>query len=415
MSVSNKLNSLISNKTNTFEWLLALILITLPLKHNINSIFIIILFVYSVAVWLISRQPFSMQVQSIHLFVASLYFLSLISISWTIDYEKSMEGMVQKLPYLILPLIFAILPKEIRISSMRINRKFSFAMVLYATYCLIIASIMAIKKNDVSYLFYHKLSNNLNNLNAIYMSVFVAFALLYYLINKRKNRKYIYIFLLGVFLILLSSKTVIIGVIFLVFFSIIGNYKRIGKNYLGISLMIVLILSIVFSKNLVNRFNLEVRETKFSEVLNKKEFGEVYYWTGSGLRLFQARMFIELMNAERSYFTGFGIDASQEKLTEKYKEYNLYPGFYNYDFHNQYLQTFADLGVLGLILLLAIFFKAFIVAMKKGPPLLFSLVFLTAIVCLTESFLWRQWGMVFFLTLLLTHLRKNPKNQIGIN
>ena len=71
--------------------------------------------------------------------------------------------------------------------------------------------------------------------------------------------------------------------------------------------------------------------------------------------------------------------------------------FYNkQNFHNQYVQTFADLGILGfllVIIMLAINLKNGL-AKKDFIHIAFAIVMISLF--LTESFLWRQRGVVFF-------------------
>ena len=133
------------------------------------------------------------------------------------------------------------------------------------------------------------------------------------------------------------------------------------------------------------------------EVITCEEFGRVYPWTGSTIRLIQARIFYELFKENDIFFTGFGINASQEKIIQKQNQFNLYWGYNNYNFHNQYIQAFAELGFFGLILILL-----FLTAIFKGylrsrelMSLFFFLVMMS--VFMTESYLWRQRGLLHFL------------------
>ena len=68
-----------------------------------------------------------------------------------------------------------------------------------------------------------------------------------------------------------------------------------------------------------------------------------------------------------------------------------------YIFHNQYVQNFAELGVIGFLLLLVILFintkNAF--ATKDFIHIAFAILMISLF--LTESFLWRQRGVLFFM------------------
>jgi len=161
--------------------------------------------------------------------------------------------------------------------------------------------------------------------------------------------------------------------------------------------------------NVKQRVNTEILKTRTTEVLTKNEFGQNYYWTGFGLRLFQARSYFEMVNEDHVFSMGYGISASQKKLIQKYQAYNIYPGFYNYNFHNQYIQILAELGILGFLLLISIFFLGIINSIKYKNRLFIVFNFLILFLCITESYLWRQRGMVFFITIVLL-LYKTPSN-----
>jgi O-antigen ligase len=117
--------------------------------------------------------------------------------------------------------------------------------------------------------------------------------------------------------------------------------------------------------------------------------------------MFQIKVFTEVLEEQKILFLGEGLNNSQNSLIDKYKEYNLYPGFYNYNYHNQYIQIFAELGLVGLLILLLILFIIIKNATKHKDYFLLSFIILILLVCITESFLWRQRGMVFFVTITL--------------
>ncbi|MGB5668060.1 MAG: O-antigen ligase family protein, partial [Maribacter sp.] len=137
----------------------------------------------------------------------------------------------------------------------------------------------------------------------------------------------------------------------------------------------------------------------------------VYDWTGTTLRLFQARIFTEMVREDNIFFTGYGINNSQSKIVAKQKEYNLWQGYYTYNFHNQYLQALAELGVFGLLflfLLLGALLRQYI----AGKDILFlSLFFIMFVVFITESYLWRQRGLYHFLVLYCLLFKSIPSGN----
>ncbi|UTW62643.1 O-antigen ligase family protein [bacterium SCSIO 12741] len=94
---------------------------------------------------------------------------------------------------------------------------------------------------------------------------------------------------------------------------------------------------------------------------------------------------------------GTGTGDIKDELMHQYKTHNyIYPYERQYNAHNQYLQTFAALGIPGIVLLLLSLSLPFFLGLRQFRflDLLFSIIISTA--CLTESILEVQAGVVFF-------------------
>lgn len=385
---------------NIFEVLLALILITLPLGFAVNSISIILFLLITIYSAIVNG--FKLEFNTINILFVGFYILCLCSLFWTNNLENSKEGLIRFLSYITIPIAF-VLNNNTKIRNKVVFNAFSKSLVVYGVYTLVLGVLKAIQNKDISYLFYHKLSNNLSNMNAIYLSVFMSFGIAYFLNKKIKSKLDVFCAIfLSLFLILLSSK-IIITITFLL--SITLFLKEFKLNKISLKNKVLIVVSLLFlsiaSLNFVNRFKSEFNTTKIGEVLHKKDFGDVYLWSGAGLRIFQIKAFTEILAEQKNFFLGSGLNNSQNSLNKKYIEYNLYSGFLNYNYHNQYVQIFAELGIIGLVLLLLIVFLILRNAIKHKNYFLISFIILILVVCITESFLWRQRGMVFFITITL--------------
>ncbi|PQB08260.1 hypothetical protein BST83_14830 [Polaribacter filamentus] len=384
---------------NIFEVLLALILITMPLGFAVNSISIILFLLITIYSAIV--KGFKLEFNTLNILFLGFYILCLCSLFWTNNLETTKEGLIRFLSYLTIPLAFILNNTKIR--SNVVFNAFSKSLVVNGVYALALGVLKAIQNKDIGYLFYHKLSNNLSNMNAIYLSVFMSFGIAYFLNKKIKSKLDVScIIFLSLFLILLSSKTIITITLFLSLTLIFKKFKfkKISLQNKVIIVVGFLVLSIA-SLNFLNRFKSEFDTTKIGEVLHKKDFGHVYLWSGLGLRIFQIKAFTEILVEQNNFFLGSGLNNSQKSLNEKYLEYNLYPDFLNYNYHNQYVQIFAELGIVGLGLLLLIAFLILKDGIKHKNYFLISFIILILVVCITESFLWRQRGMVFFITITL--------------
>jgi O-antigen ligase len=402
------MNAYKKSNSNIDELLVTLILITLPLGgYAINSIFVILFFLLSVYRFFTSKP--SIVFSKIPFLFIAFYFFGVLSLLWTDSVKNTFEGLIRFLSYLVLPLAFMI-NAENRFSIDKIFERFSKSMVFFALYCLIIGFIKVFKYDDINFLFYHELSGNLSQLNAIYLSVFISLAIGFFLFKSEKSKATLfYAIFLGVFLVLLSSKIIIsMTFIFSIWYFFKNNFFKKGKPIHFITVIVMSFIFMISSINFVNRFKTEFEKTKINEVLETKDFGPVYLWTGVGLRVFQTKAFIEILTEKKRIFLGSGLNNSQEDLNNKYKEYNLYSGFLNYNYHNQYIQIFAELGFVGLTLFLMILFIILKEAINNKNYFLFSFIIITSAVCITETFLWRQRGMVFFIiiSLLLSRSKK---------
>ncbi len=383
------------NLPNILEIFLILILVSLPLGgYAINSIAVIIFFIASIVNYAKNKPELHFS-KIFYSFIAlySLFFLSLI---WTDNVPSTLDGLVRFLSYLVLPTAF-LLNSNLTFNKEKVFGIFSKSLVFYAMYCVVFGGMKALIIKDFSYLFYHELSGNLSNLNAIYLSVFTSFGISYFLFKKHKSQfdKFGLAFL-SVFLLLLSSKIIIITTFlgFLFYFLKKIKIKKINGKFVFIIIGFFIVFG-VLSTNLRDRLKVEFEKTNIQEVLTKKEFGHVYLWTGTGLRIFQIKLFTEILLEQRKILLGLGLNNSQEYLNKKYEEYNLYPGFLNYNFHNQYIQVFAELGIVGFILFSMLFYRLLKMAFIEKDYFFMSFIFLILVVCFTETFFWRHRGMVF--------------------
>ena len=144
------------------------------------------------------------------------------------------------------------------------------------------------------------------------------------------------------------------------------------------------------------------RIISMKEAWENKKFEQTDFFSGASFRVYQFRMFLEIMKEENVFFQGLGLNASYKKIEEKGLKYNVFKGnettegYQKKNFHNQYIQTFAELGLVGFILLILILFINLKNALKNKDFIHIAFAILMISLFLTESFLWRQRGVVFF-------------------
>ena len=156
------------------------------------------------------------------------------------------------------------------------------------------------------------------------------------------------------------------------------------------------------SHNVVTGIPEGVHNVSIYEAWNNEKFTPNDFFPGTAFRVYQARLFFEFLNDEPIFWNGFGLNASFKKLEEKAKNYNVFTGndelegYQKKNFHNQYIQIFAELGLIGFVLLVLILFINLKNALNNKDFIHIAFAILMISLFLTESFLWRQRGMIFF-------------------
>ena len=402
------------NSKNPSFIFIILVLCSNPLGYALNSISIALLLFVS----LLSFKRRNFKIEKNLLFPAFLFFLMVISLFWTIDFNSSIRSLSKGLPLIIIPLSFFLFPTLNTFQKNKIIQWYSYSIVIFTIFCLIKATIRFLFTHNSTVFFYHELVTE--DVNAIHVSVFVALALSYFVTKSLKTSlDKIALVLLLIFLILLSSKNIIIVFFILIIFYYWRHFKAVKKYNLLLAIAFIILISILFfTGKISNRFVAEYQSNVAEKVL-KTEDGkanaadDIYYvnvkqaWTqdqfqpnnyfsGTALRIYQARIFKEMLQEDPIFFTGYGLNATDEKIKQKRIEHNLYSGYDNFNFHNEYIQIFAELGVFGLLLILIMLFISILNAIKTKDFVQISFAVLMISLFLTESFLSRQRGIVFF-------------------
>ena len=403
-----------------------LFFITIPLPLAFNNIALVLWAIFSV----LSLRKNTVYING-YLLIPILLFLWMAgSFFWSIDPIATRKAIPKEIVLLIVPLNFMCYSKEVLASKVTIWLKYySHFMVFYALFFLLRAVLRYVLLQESSFFYYHG-ENNVDSglvpklLNAIHVSVFIAVAFFWFLYQPKKSKTtLIALGVLFLFLVLLSSKNILLITVLLTLFYIFYFSKTANKMRLRNSIIfVIIILTSMFYGKIKQRFDVEfqsntnkslshdvinqapqgVHFVSIYEAWNNKSFTPNDYFPGTAFRVYQIRVFLELIKEEPVFFTGFGLNASFKKLEEKAIAYNLYQGtgkedgYQNKNFHNQYVQNFAELGLIGFVLLLSLLgimlYKSFV----KENFLQISFTILMISVFLTESFLWRQRGVAFF-------------------
>jgi O-antigen ligase len=407
-------------KNNPIFCAILLVLLSIPLSYALNSICL----GFFILITIITIKKRNLVFSSTLFLPIFLYILMLFSVFWSIDKENTITSLLKEIPLLIIPicfLSFKTFPEE---TKTKIIEYYSHGIFMFCCFYFIKATIRFLITQDLNVFFYHELVTK--DVNAIHVSVYVAIAFFYFFTkSSKKTFDFIAISFLLLFVFLLSSKNIIVVFIGLIliyhlFYSKLSKQLRL-KNLL---VFITIIISFSFIGQIKNRFKTEyetmMTDSTVNDVISKGD-GIVYNvsikqaWTnekfkpndffpGTAFRVYQFRIFIEMLKENNIFWNGFGLNASYKKIEEKGIFYNLYlgdkstknEGYQTKNFHNQYVQNFAELGVFGFMILVIMLFVNLKNGIQNKDFIHIAFALLMISLFLTESFLWRQRGVVFF-------------------
>lgn len=434
-------NLIKENKSNNSFIPILLVLSSIPLIFAVNNIsmgiFLLVAFIT------FKKEDFKFQKEFV--FPILLYVLMVISYFWSVDSKETLSALSKEVPLLIIPLGFLIFKTNTTAQKRKIIEYYSYFTATYVIYFCLRAIIRFSIYGDSRMFFYHG-ANEFDYglvpklLNAIHMSVFVAVAFFYFFTKEIKSKlDTFFSLLLFVFILLLSSKNIILVVVLLsliyfFFFSKTAHKLRL-RNLVFFGLLLLVVFSIgrikdrfkvefqsntdkSLSANVIEGIPSGVHYVSIKEAWTNPAFTPNDYFNGTAFRVYQYRIFTEFIKEDNIFFKGFGLDASYSKIKEKAIQYNLYmgvkndsdSGYQSKNFHNQYVQNFADLGVFGFILLLILLTVNLKNAIKSKDFVHFAFAFLMISLFLTESFLCRQRGVVFF-TMMYCIFNSGIRNQ----
>lgn len=393
-----KTQQFISKITPVF---VAIFLLSIALPLKVNTVFIYGLGLLSLFTF-IKRAKKTIQLPVFY-FVSILFFVTHALHYWLNPSNELLNfELEKKIPFLLIPLFFSVV--DVKTTLPKIMKISAFGASLMALSLLLFAAYQYFQNMDNEVFYYHNLVRVVSG-NAIYYSLFFSSALLFAFESLIKEKQRVYLLpigLLTIVILLLSSKlfTLLLVIIFL-YYTLI-HVKSIP---IKASLMVLFIIGFVFSfQKISTRFN-EIDRSHLLE--SQQTINPATVFDGFSLRKELILLGLEL-KAEHSLqmCVGIGPGICQEKLNQKFIDKQFYlgenekskSGFYNYNFHNQYLQTLLETGWIGLFTLLLLLLTPFMIVETDSRRVVFLLNGLFIIGFLTESFLSRQMGIVSYLS-----------------
>jgi len=334
--------------------------------------------------------------------LASLYLLYLLGMLYSTDYEYGWKDLEIKLSLVVFPVVFAT-------SDMTIFTRPRFRLLLQVFIAGCLAGSLLLlchtwifneRRGVADAYYYISLSWYFH---PTYLAMYYNFALVILLFyfsrgfsGSPPHAKMILILTalaLEALIFLLSSKTGLIMILISeALFIILLIRERTRVKHVMLILAGMILVFITFSRifpfafTRINRADATITEHR-SIMANPND--------GTLARMEIWKISLNLIR--QNFLTGVGTGDVKDVLMEAYKSHNLYPVLKKkLNAHNQYLQTFLTLGVLGFTLLLAVLIFPLIRSVKGKDYLYAMFILVFGVNILFESMLELQAGVVFY-------------------
>ena len=353
------------------------------------------------------------------LWMMMFYFFICISMFWTQNMPVGWFELQQKLSLLIIPIL-------VYSNKIEFTKKLKSVLLIFVAAVFLASCAAIVRGFYLKYSHFPLLEKNgflpfysefYPQMHIAYFAFYVAFAsilVLYFFYQEiKKLLKIIYASMFIFFLIpiyYLSSKACFLAYLIMLGISCtIAILKSNQRVFFSILAVLLLVVSLFFIQNNPRIYSLKKMG---SELLHpQKSNPEVSSDMSNGQRIYVIKSSIEVIKNNFLFGVGAGdvIDAmEQQYLHNNYKvlaEKKL-------NCHNQFLESWVELGIIGFILFLLITLGTLIFAACKRDFLLFIFMIGFIIMANTESFLNHQAGVVFF-TLFLSILVLNFEMKKG--
>ena len=340
----------------------------------------------------------------------AFYVMHLLGLLWTSNYSQAGLDLQIKLTFLLLPIILSSFQID-AIFINKIRRYFIGGVLVSCIYLLIIAFARYLKNGQLSVFFYSELSSSM--MHPTYFSLYLNAALLFVFHEMilSIHRRTIWMgaaFMIVFFsmIILLAARTAEATALISVLVMIVLYWKKKGSYRFIYPLLFVFVMSSILQIVILkysNRFaqvEVAVENTIAStnESFNSTT-GRIEIW----------RETISLL--PDYWLLGTGTGDVKDVLNKEYQENDFAYGYEkSLNAHNQYLQSFLALGIIGLLLFILTIITPWLMR-NSYHPLLLMLLFIFALNCLTESMLEAQRGAIFFALMISIFGRKIHSNS----
>ena len=372
-------------KSKAYFWIILLFAFILPFSQFLSvRLLIVILFLpLFLKDTKISIRYFLAQAWVVLLYLVILF----IGLLYTADMKSGFRVMETSFSLLALPIIFSALPRLEENDFFRILLSFIGGLVLASAICLAQAIITFYQSGlATSFLFYQ--FTDILSLQPTYFAYYLCFGisvLLYIIHYKKTNYPSGILIVTSLFLftilMLTAGRTAYMAILLVFSFFILKFFFEEG-NTRSATVTFSMSLTLLICMLMINYFNIN------SGTLQSADNND--YW--ERITLWQSAL-----NANPDFLFGVGTGDVNMVLNKHFTSHNLTNyATANFNSHNQFINTFLSSGILGLISLLFLLGYPLFKSVKHQNVLGIMTFFSFFIYGITEVFLGRYQGVVFF-------------------
>ena len=405
---------------NTKSILITLVLLAyvgLFFPLNVSNVTLIALLAFS----LVKTKPKefieSIRKNSYSQVMIGIYLLLIIGLLYTSDMKSGLFVLEKKMSFLLIPLLVLPILQREKVTDRKVFIAIGLITIASSIILLVVALYKTLVLHDTDAFFYE----NFTSIHYVYYSLYFAFGsllLIESLLDEMIIRptgiiiiSLLFIYSLGV-LIYVASKT---GIMIYCISSVIIFFMKIKNKKIFIISIILMIgsASILFYFNKTSRSRFEGLTEHLSVLTSNDLASEGITITDLNMRLLFWKL--SLIDGSADYFVwlGLGTGDVQTYLDGLYTKNTLY-GYLGYDTHNEWIFTWLQLGLPGIIVVGFLFVKFLRDAYFRRDLKFMIFLLITLAFSQSESILESNKGIVFFVLFFTLFCVPYKKESISI-
>ncbi len=380
-----------------FFLMLVAFMLSYPVTYNLNSqvlIGVLVFFFIDTKANIINKLKTVRRNKIVFVFI--LYFsIQLVGLTYTQDIKRGTDILTRLLPFLFLPTIII----SEKLSPKNIDHLLQI-MTVWILLIMVYLSInqVFVEKREIGTMVHFAFEKL--QISQHYVSIIVVLSIMFCLhkvVQKEKVFVYLAILLALVFFLLqFSSRSSLIILIFsftIYFLKNIENKSSVFK-LASFSLIFLFALAAFFSSSeLQKKTNIFISTTDFDIDIVKTKHSITFV-----KNTIEQRVMINISSLaiiRENPILGVGTGDYLNALLSKYDEFNFIAGKKErFNAHNQYLEDYIKVGILGFLAVIFLIFTILKQANKNKSFMLYC-AFAVSFMFLFESFLDRHHGTVF--------------------